>query len=72
MIPLTVPNPIKTYEILLGDKVKVTVDKKSKTRVINFPFEFPDGIPGVIVICRIKDTEWQPSKTISKVTIDFT
>ena len=71
-IPKSVPDPIKTYDILLGPNIKVTTDKKSKTKVINFPFDFPDGIPGVLIICRVKDTEWTPSKTIRKINIEFT
>jgi cobalamin biosynthesis protein CbiD len=66
-----IPEPIKTYTIMFGDNIKVIEDKKSKTRVANFPFEFPDGTRGIIIVCRVKDESWVPNKTISSITINF-
>jgi hypothetical protein len=63
--------PLRTYDILLGDNVKVIEDKKSKARVANFPFEFPDGARGVVILCRIEDEPWIPNKTITKITLQF-
>ena len=62
---------VKTYDILIGDNVKVIEDKKSKTRVAHFPFEFPDGTRGIMIVCRVKDENWKPSDSISKLLIDF-
>lgn len=62
---------LHSYEINVGDNVKVIEDKKSKTKVANFPFEFPDGTRGIAIICRVKDEPWQPSKTISHITLNF-
>ncbi len=67
-----IPNSeINLYQIVVGDKVKVLTDKKSKSRVVNFPFEFPDGENGVLIMCRLQDNEWVPSKTIKSITIEF-
>jgi len=63
---------IKTAEFLLGPNIKVTVDKKSKSRVINFPFDFADDTKGVIVIIRLSDEEWVPNKDIARITLDLT
>lgn len=65
------PNPVKEYMITLGSNVKVAVDKKSKSRVINFPFEFPDTSRGVMIICRLEDEDWVPNKTIKNITVQF-
>ena len=73
MIKATIPTPApaKSYEIILGKGLKVTKDKKSGTRVVNFPFEFPDETRGVIILCRVKDDEWVPSEDIESITINF-
>lgn len=60
-----------SYEIVIGDKVKVATDKKSKARVVNFPFEFPDGENGMIIVCRLQDDEWTPSHDIQSITVNF-
>jgi hypothetical protein len=65
------PPNSKTYEIIVGPKIKVTVDTRSKTRVINFPFEFPDGTKGVAIICRVKDEEWVPNTEIKSIKLTF-
>lgn len=65
------PEPDKSYEIILGKGIKVTTDKKSRTRVVNFPFEFPDGSPGVMIICKVKDEEWIPNSDIFSININF-
>lgn len=70
-IPLPPEIAPKTYEIFVGDKVKVIEDKRSATRVAHFPFEFTDGTNGIIIICRVKDQSWKPSKDIKKITIQF-
>lgn len=65
------PPKVKTFEAFIGPKVKVHVDAKSKTRVINFPFDFPNDEKGVIIICRLSDGEWTPAQDINKVIIEF-
>jgi len=61
----------KEYEIVLGPRLKVTQDKKSNARVINFPFEFPDGERGVLIVCRLEDSEWIPVQDIKSIIINF-
>lgn len=58
-------------ETVIGPKTKVLRDSKSKARVMNFPFDFPDDEKGVVIICRIKDEEWVPADDISSVVIVF-
>ena len=49
----------------------MTEDKKSKSRIINFPFDFPDETKGCIIILRLADEEWVPSNDISRVIIEM-
>lgn len=63
--------PVNSYTVTLGQNVKVTSDKKSKSKIINFPFEFPDETKGVMVIIRLDRDEWIPTKDISNITIFF-
>jgi hypothetical protein len=62
---------VKTFEAFIGPKIKVQTDVKSKTRVINFPFDFPNDDKGVIIICRLTDEDWIPSKDIISININF-
>lgn len=62
---------INSVETVVGRQTKVIRDPKSKARVMNFPFDFPDDEKGVVIICRIKDDEWTPSDDISSVVIVF-
>ena len=64
-------NQVLSYDIVLGDCVKVTEDKRTKTRIANFPFEFPDGTRGIVIVCRVKDKPWIPSKDITSININF-
>ena len=62
---------IKTQEFFIGPKIRVTTDPKSKSKVINFPFDFSDETKGVVIICRLDDGEWIPMNDISRITIDM-
>jgi len=62
---------IKDYSIEIGPKVKVVIDKRSEARVINFPFEFPDGSDGVIIVCKMTKLDWKPNEEIERVNINF-
>ena len=64
-------NKPTSYEIVIGSKVPVTEDRRSHSRVISFPFEFPDGEKGAIIVLRLKDEEWKPSESIRSVNIVF-
>lgn len=61
-----------SYEIIVGPKVQVTQDKKSRSRVVSFPFEFPDGEKGAMIILRLKDEDWNPKENLKSVTLNFT
>lgn len=61
----------KEYEIIIGSKVKTIQDKRSKAMVANFPFEFPDGTRGVLIVCKLKDEPWNPSKDLKNLKLEF-
>lgn len=64
--------PTNSYEIVVGPKIKVTQDKKSKAQIVNFPFEFPSGDRGVLIVCRLVDEEWtMPAADIHSIIINF-
>ena len=66
------PPKTKTFEAFISPKIKVTCDPRSKTRVITFPFDFPNEEKGAIIICRLTDEDWTPAKDIKSITINFT
>lgn len=61
----------KSYELIIGKGVKSTIDKHSRTRVVSFPFEFPDETRGVIIICKVKNKDWTPSDDITSLELKF-
>lgn len=58
-------------EIALPEKMSVFVDKKTKARTIALPLEFPDGSHGAVMLCRVKNSDWNPGEMIKSVTINF-
>jgi len=62
---------LKYYNFQIGPYVRVTEDKRTKTKVANFSFEFPDGTRGVLIVCKVKDEAWEPSKDIKEIQINF-
>ena len=65
------PSKPNSYEIIVGPKVQVAQDKKSRSRVISFPFEFPDGEKGAIIVLRLKDEDWVPKETLTSINLNF-
>lgn len=51
--------------------VTVTTDTRSRARVISFPFLFPGGADGALIVCRLKDEKWVPSDEIKDILINF-
>ena len=62
---------IKTQEFFIGPKIRVTTDAKSKSKIINFPFELRDGAQACMIIVRLSDEEWVPSDDIEEIAIKF-
>lgn len=62
---------IKTHEMIIGKNAKVMTERKSHTRVLHIPFEFPDETRGVLIVCKVLDEEWVPYQDIDSVTINF-
>lgn len=61
----------KTEEFLFGPNVKVTSDKRSGSKVISLPFDFPDETRGILIVCRVKDEEWVPMNDIKSIKIEY-
>ena len=62
---------INQFYTEIGPYAKVTVDPISKARIVSFPFEFPDGSDGLVILCKVKDVDWKPSKEIANININF-
>lgn len=65
------PQQPNSYEIVLGPHIKVTEDKRTGSKIANFPFEFPDGKRGVLIVLRLSKERWEPDETIKNITIEF-
>lgn len=61
----------KTEEFLFGPNVKVTADKRSGSKIISLPFDFPDETRGILIVCRVKDEEWVPMNDIKSIKIEY-
>lgn len=62
---------MKKQEIKLREDTNVFVDSKTSARTIALPFRLPDGTSSVIMICRMKDEQWEPMKEIKSVIINY-
>lgn len=57
-------------KILIPDQVQVFEDGKTKAKSVAFPFTFPDGTAGVLIVSRISRAPWQPIG-INNITITY-
>lgn len=60
-----------TEEITIPASVAVFEDAKSHARTVAFPIDYPDGSHGVVILTRLKNEVWIPSKTIKTITIQY-
>jgi hypothetical protein len=58
--------------VLIDPTTKVTLEKKSNAKIINFPVDFADGSVGALILCKVTEDKWQPWKDISGITIHYT
>lgn len=49
----------------------VIKDKKTGAKSVYFPFQFPDGEMGAIIVTRLVKMGWKPEDSISTIKIDF-
>lgn len=63
--------PIKSAEIEIPEKLAVIPDKKTGAKSVYFPFQFPDGNMGAIIITKLVKMGWEPSSDIEKINISF-
>lgn len=62
---------ITREEVFIGEDISVAQDNVTHYPFIGFPFSFPDGTKGQIVVIRLKDEVWKPAKTMSSISINF-
>lgn len=54
-----------------GEEEQVTIDPRTKSKTIHAGLNYPDGSDGFIIIGRIGNTAWEPTKVIKKVLIEY-
>ena len=47
------------------------VDPRTKSKTIHTGITYPDGSEGFVIIGRIGNTAWEPTKIIKKVLIEY-
>lgn len=63
--------PKESEEIIVPKKVSVIVDKRTRARNVAFPFTFPDGTNGALIVCRLSAMPWEPSDTLESIIITY-
>ena len=62
---------LKKQELKIKEGTKVFSDPKTHAKTIAIPFRLPDTTAAVLMVCRLKDEDWSPSKEIDKIVIDY-
>jgi len=62
---------MKKQEIVIKEDTKVFVDSKTNARTIALPFRLPDSTDAVVMVCRLKDEQWEPVKQIKNIIINY-
>lgn len=62
---------LKKQELKVKPDTTVFVDSKTNARSIALPFRLPDTKSAVLIITRLKDEQWEPSKVIKSIMITY-
>lgn len=62
---------MKKQEIVIKEDTKVFVDSKTNARTIALPFRLKDNSDAVVMVCRLKDEQWEPTKEIKNIIINY-
>lgn len=68
---LKIKNKILSAQIDIPEKLLPITDKKSGAKSVYFPFQFPSGENGAIVLIKLVKMGWEPSTDISDIKINF-
>ena len=58
-------------EIEIPDNPAIFIDQKTGARTMTIPFRLPDSTAAVLMICRLMNEDWKPSKEIKSITINY-
>lgn len=61
----------KKQKLKIKTGTKVFSDPKTHAKTIAIPFRLPDDSAAVLMICRLKEDEWNPEKIIKKIDITY-
>ena len=68
---LKIKNKILSAQIDIPDKLIPLMDKRTGAKSIFFPFMFPDGMAGHLILVKGVKMGWNPSDDINDVKITF-
>ena len=68
---LKIKNKILSAQIDIPPNLLPQTDKKSGAKSVYFPFQFPSGENGAIVVIKLVKMGWQPSDDITDIKINF-
>lgn len=61
----------KSKRLEIKPETKVFVDPKTNARTIALPFRLPDNTAAALMICRLKDEQWEPKDIIKSITVEY-
>lgn len=56
---------------VIPPNLQVFDDSRTHAKTVAFPFQFPDGINGVLMVSRLQRISWKPERIIKKITITY-
>jgi hypothetical protein len=62
---------LNRLEIVIPDKCAVFEDRKTLAKTVAFPIKFGDEVRGAVMITKVQNDKWSPSKEIKSITIEF-
>jgi hypothetical protein len=68
---LKIKNKILSAQIDIPEKLIPQTDKKSGAKSVYFPFQFPSGENGALVVIKLVKMGWIPINDIENILIKF-
>lgn len=60
------------FEVIrIPERVQVFDDPKTHAKTVAVPFQFPDGINGVMMVSRLQRMRWTPEREIDSIIINY-
>lgn len=63
--------PPKEEVFIIPANLQVFDDPRTRAKTIGLPFQFPDGISGILMVSRLQRAAWRPFDVIEKIVITY-